>query len=876
MFWNPYSLLKLLQNGPIVAYRLAMCALIGSILKFNARALFGTTTLLLMVVGSTWGQTDSSATNVKQKGSQSIRALDAPLNAAPAVNRGALQTANQIRTVGSDGITPIPFTVVFNKNSGESVLTDVRGKATISRSQSTDTLVFRSVGFMDMVVYPGDPVPAKVRMVEDLVNLQTAEVVSQGLGDVQSSSLSMKVNKIAPLSQSVAPLEVPQTAAELLWSTGAVLVQQSQQGGGSPILRGFEANRILLVVDGVRMNNAIYRSGHLQNAITIDPQVLERTDVLLGPNSILFGSDALGGVIHYHTRTPKLGVKNFSVRSSAAYRTPNTSGSGHLDFEISRPEWASLTSVSRAGYGNLRMGTWRQHGDSHWGLDSLYVARIDGVDTVLVNGSPEIQKGSGYHQTDWLQKFRIQAGPGVIDLNFQYSTSSNVPRYDVSGDWSNGQLKWAEWNYGPQKRALGSAKFSRQLYRWNVQWETQVAVQRIEESRIKRRFGEEWRETQTETVQVLNGYTTFNKRWYSGLNLTAGVSASWDDVTSMAQQTHVMDGDSTRAAMTRYPNGGSGLLTQGVFATAQWPWRQHRLAAGVRWSQSQLNARFNSNASYTLPFNELNMNNGALTGGLSGHWKSMGSWSAMTSLSTGFRHPNIDDVGKVREKGGFVLIPNDALRPEYLTSLEQGVTWDFQSRNVLSCTWTAFASFLDHAIVPQNALLDGASMFLIDGDSAQVQTHVNAEQATILGSRLEVNAQITEKCGFQGAVNWTRGRQVAKGESTTRPMAHIPPLFGRVAVDYEHRWWTLEGYVLFSAQKPSDQFGDFATDNLDLMLPSGSPSWWTLNVESEIQVHPSLSLRLGVRNALDMHYRVFASGISAAGRGFYASLHASF
>ena len=71
---------------------------------------------------------------------------------------------------------------------------------------------------------------------------------------------------------------------------------------------------------------------------------------------------------------------------------------------------------------------------------------------------------------------RSAQGPGVIDLNFQYSTSSNVPRYDVSGDWSNGQLKWAEWNYGHQKRALGSAKFSRQLYRWNVQWETQVAV----------------------------------------------------------------------------------------------------------------------------------------------------------------------------------------------------------------------------------------------------------------------------------------------------------------------------------------------------------------------------------------------------------------
>ena len=77
-----------------------------------------------------------------------------------------------------------------------------------------------------------------------------------------------------------------------------VKVQKTQFGGGSPVLRGMEANRILLVVDGVRMNNAIYRKGHLQNSITVSPSMLDKTEVLFGPSSVIYGSDALGGVIH--------------------------------------------------------------------------------------------------------------------------------------------------------------------------------------------------------------------------------------------------------------------------------------------------------------------------------------------------------------------------------------------------------------------------------------------------------------------------------------------------------------------------------------------------------------------------------------------------
>ena len=795
----------------------------------------------------------------------------------------------ELQAVGSDGITPVPFAVVLNKNSGQQVMTDANGRATIGRVYGLDTLLLRSVGFMDKVILPMQQVKTSVRMFEDLISLETAQVVSQGLVDANSASLSTQVMRLENLQNQVVRLEVPQTAAELLWATGSVLVQQSQQGGGSPIIRGFEANRILLVVDGVRMNNAIYRSGHLQNAITVDANILQRTDVLLGPHSILFGSDALGGVIHYHTRIPKMGLKDFRVNASCAYRSPNQSQSWHTDVAISRERWGSITSVTRSEYGDLRMGKWRRHGNATWGLDTLFAARIDSTDIALSTEDPTIQKGSGYSQIDLLQKFRIQVPGAILDLNFQWSRSSDIPRYDVSADAADGQLKCAEWNYGPQKRALASARYTRTLSRWNVQWQTLCAYQNIEESRIKRRFGSDWRESQVENVAVINGFSTFQKSWFNGLSLTGGVSGSFDDVQSEAWRAEAYPPDSLAEAGaiemfpidTRYPNQGSSMGTAAVFATAAWSVSQHQIAGGLRWSRSRLDAAFEPTASFALPFESVAMQNGALTGGVSDRWTSKSRvWATNTSFSTGFRHPNIDDMGKVREKGGFVLVPNDSLRPEYLYSAEQSLQWDCGAKQQIVITASAFGSRLNDAIVPQNVTLGGTELFFIDGDSARVQTNVNASHAHIGGLRAEIQAKITAHWNFQGAVNWTVGNQFIPSAETglkeKLPMSHIPPMFGRVASHYKGRWWTVECYILFSGFKSAERFGPYATDNLDLMLPEGSPAWWTLNAEFSAQLLQKLELRLGVRNALDMHYRVFASGISAPGRGLYTSLHASF
>ena len=816
------------------------------------------------------------------KRSQSVQpTVESAASYIPTDSPGVLlQHTQEIQAISSNGGVPIPFVVIFNNNTGQQMVTDESGVAMIRRNPNVDTLLLRSIGFIDRMIYPGEPIPSQLRMVEDMISLDQVEVVSQGLVSAEVAALSNSAKSLNVVPVAVTKLEVPQNSAELLWSTGSVLVQQSQQGGGSPILRGFEANRVLLVVDGVRMNNAIYRGGHIHNALSIDPNILERTDVLLGPNSILFGSDAMGGVIHYHTRQPRLGQNRVQTRVSSAFRSPNTSYSVHGDVEWSGNRLASLTSFSYSSYDDLRMGQWRRHGDANWGLDSLYVIRVGDSDEVRINEDPSVQRGSGYQQQDWLQKFKFRLAQGMMDVNFQWSSSSNIPRYDRSWEFFNDEVKWAEWNYGPQQRGMISTRYQKTLPRWDLAWNTLVSYQSLSESRIKRRLHSNSRESQMEAVRVFNAYSTVSKRFYNGLHVTVGANYSDDQVRSDAETIDIVTG-AIQPLDTRYPNAGSEMGMAALFINGRWKRQNQELTGGVRWSRSSLDASFIPGIHYTLPFDQVEMRNSALTGGLSHKWSNpMQEWASITSFSTGFRHPNIDDMGKVREKGGYVLVPNDSLRPEYLYSLEQAFHWDFRNEQILMLTLSGFGSKLNDAIVPQLATLDGSDRFYIDGDSAYVQTNINASRALIGGMRGEVQARLTSNWSIEGAINWTVGDQFIRNPATgleeRMPMSHIPPLFGRVASDIRGRWWTLEIYSLFSGSKLASKFGPFATDNLEFMLDEGAPSWWTVNAEWSAKLHESVECRVGVRNAFDLHYRVFASGISAPGRGVYASLHTSF
>ena len=270
-------------------------------------------------------------------------------------------------------------------------------------------------------------------------------------------SVSRNRQNIATLSRRVSVidrrttnLDNPRTSAEMLYHGGGIHIQKSQGGGGSPVIRGFEANRVLLVVDGVRMNNAIYRSGHIHNSISIDANSLERTEVIFGPSSVGYGSDAIGGVIHFYTKTPKLeNDKVFDFKQSISYNTRDKSMIRNSSIEISKKSWASYTSYSNSFFGDIFMGKTRNHGYSDWGLVNYYSKNMNGnfFENQSINNNPNLQRNTSYKQKDLIQKFNFKLSENArLFLNFQFSESSNINRFDKLSEKNNlGNLKYAEW-----------------------------------------------------------------------------------------------------------------------------------------------------------------------------------------------------------------------------------------------------------------------------------------------------------------------------------------------------------------------------------------------------------------------------------------------
>ena len=237
-------------------------------------------------------------------------------------------------------------------------------------------------------------------------------------------------NQILSISKRDIDFLDPQTAADILSASGKVFVQKSQHGGGSPMIRGFSANRILLMVDGVRMNTAIFRGGNLQNAILLDAHAIKQSEVILGPGTVIYGSDALGGVMDFHTLSPKITHGDKAIwegNAALRYASDNTEKTGHLDISFAKGKWAWLSSISFSDYDDLRMGS---RGNTSYQRLS-YVNRIDGQDSVITNDDPNLQRFSGFSQVNLLQKVRFQPQANLIlQYNFHYSRSSDIPRYD--------------------------------------------------------------------------------------------------------------------------------------------------------------------------------------------------------------------------------------------------------------------------------------------------------------------------------------------------------------------------------------------------------------------------------------------------------------
>ncbi|WNJ15972.1 TonB-dependent receptor [Pontibacter sp. G13] len=675
----------------------------------------------------------------------------------------------------------------------------------------------------------------------------------------------------------------PLTSAELLEQGGQVFVQRSQQGGGSPNLRGFEANKVLLVIDGVRMNNAIYRSGHLQNVITIDPEIIERTEVLFGPSSTIYGSDALGGVMHFYTKSPTLSstgqVKvsgNGSIRFGSASRSFNV----HGDVSVGGAKWGSLSSLSFSSFGDLRVGeNYPEVYPAGFGERDSFVVVLPDRDTIVANPDVYQMTPSGYEQWDFLQKILFVPNDRLSHtLNIQVSNSSNVPRFDRLTRLRNGRLRHAEWYYGPQLRIMGTYQLKHQETRIYDQLTVTAAIQHIEESRHTRDFQSPNLENRLERVRVYSVNADARKSLFKeALILGYGLEYAGNQVLSDAFLSSP-NFPEDRPLDTRYPDGGTYMGSAAAYATLEYrPKHDWTLVGGFRFTDVILNSSIVDNSFYEFPFTSIHQHHAALSGNLGITYHGQ-PWKIAAQFATGFRAPNLDDVAKIFDSGDAVIVvPNPDLTPEYTYNFEVTVGRTFAEKVGLEAT--GFYTIYDQAIILQPTTFNGQDSILYQGVLSEVKANTNAQQAFIAGANFHAFWHITGRWDLFQTVTYTAGSITSLGDDPLEsviPMDHIPPVFGRFGLKYHAKGFEGSCSVAYQGWKRVENYSERDLDNIEYATPAGSPAWWTLNLKASYAVSSFLNVQAGVENLLDRHYRVHSSRISAPGRNIYLTLRGHF
>jgi hemoglobin/transferrin/lactoferrin receptor protein len=664
-----------------------------------------------------------------------------------------------------------------------------------------------------------------------------------------------------------------QTTADLLANTAGIFVQKSQMGGGSPVLRGFEANKILMVVDGVRMNNLIYRGGHLQNVITIDNAMLDRAEVLFGPSSTMYGSDALGGVIHFYTKQPKFATDSERLHTTAnaymRYGSVNNEVTGHADVGLGGKRLASLTSFTWSSCGDLRGGASQNpFYDTAYGVRPKYSTRIDGRDTLVANSDKYKQVQSGYSQYDVLQKFAFRQNENVLHvLNLQFSTSTNIPRYDRLTDPApGGGLRSAEWYYGPQQRAMASYTITRDEKNAFFQHrQVLVSYQDIVESRHNRNFGSNNLAHRTERVGVF-GLNLDMQRTTGSHTFRLGVEQQSNWLTSKAERENIATGVRTPLD-TRYPDGDNSMMNTAAYGSHTWQINDKLvLNDGLRLGVSSLESSFKDTSFFSLPFTSVRQVNFVYSGSVGLVYNPNRRTKLTGMVATGYRVPNVDDLAKVFESvPGRLIVPNAELKPEKTISGELGLT-KVLAQKVWWETVVYYTAFAD-AIVTTPYKYNGQDSVLYNGTVSQVVANQNQQQAYIYGGTSNVRALLHSNLLLTAGVTYTYGR--IKTDSVAMPLDHIPPLVLRMQLAYTRNKLVVDVIVNAHGAKKLSDYNLGGEDNQQYATPDGMPAWVTGNVRVRYKLHKNITIMAGVDNMMDTQYRVFASGINGAGRNVF-------
>ncbi len=632
------------------------------------------------------------------------------------------------------------------------------------------------------------------------------------------SSLEQTNAAVSLINKKQAFQQNSRSVPEMLMNLSGVWMQKTGHAGGSPFLRGLTGNQVLLMTDGIRLNNATYRYGPNQYLSTIDPFTVQSAEVVRGVAGTLYGSDAIGGVVNIITSDPRF-----------------VSGKGEVHGNVSA-KWMSRgmekTISSTLSYNSRNISFEATGSFSDFG------------DAFAANGKN--QSPSSYDQGSFFSKLRYRINDKqILTASFQQLAQQDVDLYDQVT-----QRGFAISKIDPQKRQLAYIRWEG-LMKSFVADQIRVTVSRqvSTERRIRQRVNSAI--TNYEYDQVITGgaQAELEKKIGKNWKMINGIDAYSDDVESSAF-------DATASSSLNPKRGlytdGSSMFAFSAFSHHQLRFGKFDLTGGLRAN------KYSVNIPDTL-FGKVTLNPFALAVDAGIMYNINDKWKLTAGLSTGYRTPNVNDLSSFGKFDFGTEVPSPDLKPERSFNKEIGIK-RVSDNSYLHLT--AYHNSLTDLIDRVRATYEGDS--LINGD--KVFTKANTGNAVIYGFEAEFSTWISKSFRLISHVTYTYGQN----ETANEPLRRIPPVFGRLTGEYHMNNFFVAMDWIGAGEQDRLSSGDKSDHRID---PEGTAGWGIVSARAGY-LYRSLSVETGIENILDQAYRIHGSGMDGYGR--YAWIRTSF
>jgi len=638
----------------------------------------------------------------------------------------------------------------------------------------------------------------------------------------------------------------PAVLPDMLRGEPGVFVQQTTPGQAAPIIRGLIGSSILMLVDGMRLNTAFFRSAPNQYFALVDPYNVERLEVVRGAGSTLYGSDAMGGVLNVITPVPRFATDQWQLHGRALEQ-----------FSSADTSWVNRVSLQGGKTGVALSGgfTYQDHNDLRGG------------------GDTGVQRPSGYEVYAGDGAIFLERGDQDLLFSFQYLQQPKTPRFDelVAG-FHQSQPNSALFFFEPNDRLFVHGRYRlRNPLPFVDGLQFHVAFQEINDDRRNRDFGGT-REDRERNRDALTGITLqLTSRWGEWMTFTYGGEIYLDEVSSSRVGTNINTG-ATSTRQSRFADG-STFNSFGVYVQDEI--RIHpRLTAilGLRFSHFDVDPKADRGEGA-----EAHLTTSDLTGSLGLVYHLTPAVNLVTNFGRGFRVPNVFDLSTLGPRpGNRFNIPNPSLTPEEVFTVDAGVKVklprfagevfgfysDFRDKIEDNLTGECFRD--EVGIVPPAQCQPT--------DRLVVQSQ-NLNTVTLYGVEVGGRLQMLDTLEAYGTLTYTWAEEEFR-DGRTLPADRIPPVNGQVGFFYRPipRLW-VEPFVRFAGRQ--DRLSD--RDRVDPRInPDGTAGWMTANIRLGWDISENFRVRLAGENLLDHSYREHGSGINAQGINAIVSMEARF